>query len=894
MKALVAGALGGGLVGAADAVAAVLRGPAGGRPGAVIVLGLAAGAAVGLSLAAVLLGVAALTARLRPRLDRPRALAVAAAVVAAPLLAYDAFALFRGPQASRIPAHGALSVLVCAAGLAAVALFATLFLRLVERVRAGGRLAAVAGVVGLALTGLALHEVNRRVLPRLYPWFHASLSLALVVTGALAAAIVLCQARPRGRAFALSAAGALLAVVAVAASGFWGSQSVRFVAYEKTQVASLVLKAAPIPRPRPVRARTHRPIVADDTSPLPDGPRAPDADVVIITVDALRADHVGAYGYGRNITPNIDALARRGVRFNRAYAQAPHTSFSVASMLTGKYYPTLARLSPGDPHDPIAVIFRQYGWKTAAFYPPAVFFVDAHRLKAYQESNFQFEYFKVEFMDADKRLDQIDEFFRLERPDKAFLWLHLFEPHEPYDKRPGFDFGDRDIDRYDSEIAYADAVVGKLLAYLERHRPGAIVVLTADHGEEFDEHKGRYHGVTLYEEQIRVPLIIAGPGIGPHVISAPVELIDIAPTLLGLLDIPVPVRMRGTDLGPWLGTPPAPERRLPPAFAEVNDKRMVVLGLEKLICDMNWGYCELYDLAKDPGEKQNIAEARPERVAALRARLDDWLDDHLRYEPQLARGLANPEGGPVPKAIERGRLGDLTYVGALADLLRSNEPLPIRREAARLLVVNLPRRRETAEKVRAAMTADDAYVRDWATAASVRLGDASAAARAREVLGRTPAAGDEELRLHTALALAQWAGDGTGLDVLTGALDRCDDRVALCGLIITVLGRLRDPRAVPGVLKHIAEVQNRRERVAALGEIGDAAAVPALVDRLKGDEYVPVRQEAALSLGKIGGADAEAALARSAREEREEIVADAARAALERLRRGVGDSGVPR
>ena len=127
--------------------------------------------------------------------------------------------------------------------------------------------------------------------------------------------------------------------------------------------------------------------------------------------------------------------------------------------------------------------------------------------------------------------------------------------------------------------------------------------------------------------------------------------------------------MRGTDLGPWLGVPPAPAARLPPAFAEVEDKRMVVGGTEKLLCDLHWGSCAYYDLAADPREQHNLAEARPERAAALRGILDHWLDGHVRFEPLLAKGASNPKGGPLPKAIERGRLGDLLAGPELAAIM---------------------------------------------------------------------------------------------------------------------------------------------------------------------------------------------------------------------------------
>ena len=190
------------------------------------------------------------------------------------------------------------------------------------------------------------------------------------------------------------------------------SQTLRFAAYERTALVALALRGAPLSLTPHTVAAAERDEAERDLPPLPDGPRRPEADVVVITIDALRADHVGAYGYKRPTTPNIDALARAGTRFARAYAQAPHTSFSVASMLTGKYFPTLARLAPGEIHDPIAAVLRQYGWRTAAFYPPSVFFVDAQKLKAYADNNFNFEYVKFEYLDAERRVDQIIRLLR--------------------------------------------------------------------------------------------------------------------------------------------------------------------------------------------------------------------------------------------------------------------------------------------------------------------------------------------------------------------------------------------------------------------------------------------------------------------------------------------------
>jgi hypothetical protein len=418
--------------------------------------------------------------------------------------------------------------------------------------------------------------------------------------------------------------------------------------------------------------------------------------------------------------------------------------------------------------------------------------------------------------------------------------------------------------------------------YLQKERPNAIIVVAADHGEEFDEHGGRYHGTTLYDEQVRVPLIIYAPGLPAHVVAGPVQLIDIAPTILGLLDLLAPARMRGTDLGPWLAAPPAPDDRLPPVFAEVEDKRMVVKGKEKLICDLAKDYCAYYDLGTDPREEHNLAEARPERVAALHQLLDTWLDQQARFESKRLVGADTPV---LSQAIERGRMGDADAASELAALLQSQAPVELRREAARLLVEALPARPDTRPMLVAAMNAaDDDEVRDWAAVAAMRLGEAAGRARLLAVVGRSGSEANAALRRHAALSLGQ-AGDGAGVVVLGEALDACAGKEALCKTIIAVLGKLHDVRAVPALMAHLPDVLTRLEVVQALGEIGDASAEPALVERLKSDEYVPVRVAAAHALARMGGARAVLALKWSASNDNEPRVAEAARAGLAELRR---------
>jgi arylsulfatase A-like enzyme/HEAT repeat protein len=879
--------------GALDAVTAIVSG-IGGLGGArsvrLVALAaslLAASGVAAVAVVAVAVGVLRRVLRVAPA--RVRSDATLAALLASPFVARVAFALFTGPKASRIPAHGFISIVVTLLGVVAVSLFARGYARVLESARAGGGRAPA--LASAALLGLALgaHLANRNVLLRLYPWFHTSLAVitfALVLLGVRL--IVASVTRDRGRLWRKASMLLVATGAGVVTSIVWlgGSQVLRYAAHERTAMTTLAMRVVPTTVRTPTVASAERQVAEAHLPPLPDGPSRPDADVLLITIDALRADHIGAYGYKRATTPNIDRLAANGARFARAYSQAPHTSFSVASMLTGKYFPTLARLAPGESHDPIATVLRTYGLKTAAFYPPAVFYVDAAKTKAYAATHFSFEYVKFEYIDAQRRVDQVLSYFDTVKPPHSFVWIHFFEPHEPYETHEGYSFGAGDVDRYDSEIAYTDAAVGRLVAETRKRHPRTIVILAADHGEEFDEHGGRYHGSTLYEEQLHIPLIISIPGVSPRVVSDQVELIDVTPTVLNLLDIPVPARMRGTDLGPWLATPPAPASRLPPAFAEVEDRRMVVYGNEKLICDLHWGFCTYYDLASDPGEKHNLAEERPDRAAVMRGLLDHWLDGHVRLEPLLARGASNPEGGPVPKAIERGRLGDLLAAPDLAALMISDAPLAQRREAAQLLA-GLPPRRETIEALARAVSDPDAVIADWAAVGAVRLGDVPARVRVKTLVadgapaGAPAATATSTLRVRAALALAN-AGDAAGVPVLAEALDHCED-VLFCRLIIHSLGKLRDPRAVPALLAHLPEVQNRREMVDALGEIGDRTARDALVARLTSDEYVPVRVHAAAALAKLGDRGALAALERAERLDTEPTVVAAAREAAAAL-----------
>jgi hypothetical protein len=892
-RTLAAGLWGGLLAGALDALA-TLSWSAGivGLPNALhmVLIDAALGALAGSALVMVFIGWSLGLEQLlgkSPWFSGTHAVAV---LLASPLLVYDAFAIFGGVQASRIPGRHLLSMLLIVLGVAAVWIAVTVARWLLVRAepipregeRSEGRkkLVLAAGLVAVA-GALATERANLRVLPRLYHWFHLSLALFHLVLCLLAVRLLFgSRRRVLGKRWAWLIAGLapalLLALFFVERPIFARSQSLRFFIYERTQLASIFARV--LPSGRSQASHTNASPINQVAAPLPAGPRHPDADVFLITIDALRADHLGAYGYRRSVTPNLDALAARGVQFEHAYTQAPHTSFSLASVMTGKYYPTLARLAASDAHETLARILRRYGWKTAAFFPPAVFYIDAAKMKAFESNNFDFEYVKYEYLNAEARVGQIEEFLSSENPKRLFLWLHLFEPHEPYVGHPGFDFGPSDVDRYDSEIAYSDAVVGKVVALIEKKRPGAIIMVAADHGEEFGEHGGRYHGTSLFEEQVHVPFIVVAPGLGAHRVAGPSQLIDIPATILALLDIPVPARMRGTDLGPWLASPPAPATQLPPAFAEVEDKRMVVLGSEKLVCDFSKDFCSMFDLSSDPAERHDLADSRPERMAVLRRHLDTWLAEQVRYEAKLLGAAGGAEA--YARAIERGRLADANAAGELVATLLGSAPVAARREAAHILVATLPPRSETKPALLlAAETSDDTEVRNWAAVAAMRAGAADVQPRLRALIAQPANESNQSLVVQAALALAE-RGDGAGVDRLGASLDACGTDVGLCKRIIAILGRLKDSRSVGPLVEHLAFVQTRHETVEALAAIADPQSVPALIACLESDEYVPVRAAAAQALGRLGGARALQALESASRREKEEAVLAAVRTAM--------------
>lgn len=277
-------------------------------------------------------------------------------------------------------------------------------------------------------------------------------------------------------------------------------------------------------------------------------PRTP---VVIITLDTTRADRIGCYGYAQAETPAIDALAARGTRFDRAYTPVPLTIPAHSSLFTGLLPPHHGVRDNGDQRlaeqaTTMAERLAAEGWTTHA--AVSAFVTQAHwgfgqGFDGYDDS-LGVPSDRVSWRAEREGGPVVDQALVALEDGADFLWVHLFEPHSPYE--PVEPYRSRHAGRpYDGEIAAADAHVGRLLAALP---DDALIVLAGDHGEALGEGGEQQHGLLLGEATLHVPLILAGPGVPVGVEHHPVSLVDVAPTLLRLLGLPSDPGMDGHDL----------------------------------------------------------------------------------------------------------------------------------------------------------------------------------------------------------------------------------------------------------------------------------------------------------------------------------------------------------
>ena len=370
----------------------------------------------------------------------------------------------------------------------------------------------------------------------------------------------------------------------------------------------------------------------DARRPAAPGPRR---NVVLISVDALRPDHLGAWGYRRPTSPVLDAFAATATRFAWALTSCPSTRCAVPALLTGRYAPTLA----GSRASGLARVLRDAGWQTAAITCCARFGSGREELAAFEVRDISADAVRMGRAgqsNGDVVADAAIDWLARPHERPFFLWLHLYEPHHPYAAPDGADrFGDRDVDRYDAEIAFADRQIGRVLAALDARglADTTVVAITADHGDEFNEHGIRFHARSLFNQVVRVPLIVRAPGARPGVVETPVSLVDVMPTLLELAGATGPAGMNGRSLAAAVrGTGAAPERpvliELRPDHQIQRDMAAVVAGRWKVIWDREANAWSLFSL-DDPADAHDRAASEPAALREMQALLRATLDREL-------------------------------------------------------------------------------------------------------------------------------------------------------------------------------------------------------------------------------------------------------------------------
>ncbi len=406
-------------------------------------------------------------------------------------------------------------------------------------------------------------------------------------------------------------------------------------------------------------------------------PPAGERPLILITLDTTRADRIGAYGGSAVPTPVLDGVARDGVLFEQAVSQVPLTLPAHAAILTGRYPAALGVRHNGIYELPAAAAtlaerLGEDGYETAAFVAAYVLnrgFGTEQGFEVYDDVPVnRYEGGESQLFRAERSADEVNarvfSWLERRRGDRFFLWVHYYDPHDPYEppEREGRTLAG---EGYDREISYLDACLGDLLERLrsEGLLDRSVLALVGDHGESLGEHGERTHGLFLYEGALRVPMMLRAPGLLPagRRVPGPVELVDLAPTVLELLDRPPLARTDGTSLLPRISGDDDGTRAL--AHAETLMPRLE-FGWSELymVRDGRFKYIqaptpELYDLRDDPAEAVNLASGDPELAGELAGLLGAWLSRSAAGEDgsdQAARTIS-PE--------EEQRLRSLGYLG---------------------------------------------------------------------------------------------------------------------------------------------------------------------------------------------------------------------------------------
>jgi choline-sulfatase len=387
-------------------------------------------------------------------------------------------------------------------------------------------------------------------------------------------------------------------------------------------------------------------------------------NVLIVTIDTLRADRLGVYGAANVATPNMDRLAREGAWAPQADAHVPLTRPSHVSLFTGRYpaeHGIRDNVAPplGADVPLLSERFQRAGFATAAFIASVVLEKQSGLGRGFDR------YFDQLAPGADRRPgDEVvaQAIDWIKGQPKFFAWVHLYDPHAPYvpPGRYATEYAGRP---YDGTVAWCDELVGRLVAALRQSGvlDNTLLIVTSDHGEALGEHGEDVHGYFVYEATLRVPLIVRGPGVKPGTrLGGVVRTIDLFPTIAEMAALGGGPASSGRSLAGGLGGGTAPDE------ASFSESLMPLLqyGWSDLraVRDGRWKYIlapkpELYDLDRDPGELRNLVDAEPARARALRGS----IEARLKQEQASARTPAAAAAMP-PDVLQR--LGALGYVGA--------------------------------------------------------------------------------------------------------------------------------------------------------------------------------------------------------------------------------------
>ena len=368
------------------------------------------------------------------------------------------------------------------------------------------------------------------------------------------------------------------------------------------------------------------------------GAPPPRLNLVLVTIDTLRADRLVCYGYSKIETPNLDKLAQRGVLFENAVTHTPLTAPSHASMFTG-LYPTVHKIRDTggfvmqSSHQTLSQVLQQQGWDTAAFVGSSVLkkhFGFNRGFAVYDDEMPKPDPRQVSGDYADRRAEEVvnkaTAWLASQSGKPYFLWVHLFDPHSPYNPPSPFREKYR-ASPYDGEVAYTDRQLGRLFGAVAQKSPpeNTLIAVLSDHGESLSEHGEYTHGVFLYDSTLRIAFLLAGPAVPKGLrVTQQARVIDLLPTVLELMGLKAPPGVQGASLAPaFTGKPlPASYSYMETLYPKINMGWAELRGIRT----DQWKYIrapkpELYDLLHDPAESTNVIASHPVELQQLEANL---------------------------------------------------------------------------------------------------------------------------------------------------------------------------------------------------------------------------------------------------------------------------------